>query len=420
MKVSKNLDFILKVIILNILVCFLIFDFCSQIWFPKYNLGGIPTIERLNIYYAFWTTQSNYIVVIYLILTISLQKIYGTQKLLGLEIAVTTYITVTFIVFWFGLLASPDEIGAYRPVNWVSTVVLHLIIPVFMVFNFMTSTGTVYMSIEEFNRFGIFCVCAYPVLYLVFVILRGEFRYVQYGYDFFDKLYSGSGWGELFNVDPSKIGIIDESAKFGSQFYYPYWFLDVHSYVLQYNDGAETVISFWHKEPKWIYVLMSIASCIAITGVFVGVTLGYLTLNNSKYYRWHDLNDVLLSKEEHDYRLAKRKANKFKAIQDRRQVRLHEKVEWVNFKRKLRLIPKEYHEREIAEFKREKNQIWAESLWELEETMIAKKYYKKKFDEMIASLSKKDSEIVLKNIKEAKRYQKLVKKGVTISKVRFE
>lgn len=433
MKISKNFDFTVKVIILNILVAFLIFDFCSQIWFPKYNLGGIPAIERINIYYAFWTTQSNYIVVVYLIFTISLQKIYGTQRMLGLEIAVTTYITVTFIVFWFGLLASPDEIGAYRPINWVSTTVLHLFIPMFMIFNFATSTGNVYMSIEEFNRFGIFCVVAYPVLYLVFVILRGEFRFIQYDEQFFDRIYSyvfdkdgnlitsPSGWDGLFPAGGKTIGIIDADARFASQFYYPYWFLDVHSYSLHYVDESGNLVeSFAHNKPQWMYLLMCIGACLAITGVFVGVTIGYLALNNSKYYRWHTLNDEVLSKEEHDYRMAQRKAARYAARQERIKVRLHDKVEWINFKRKLRLVPKEYHEREIEEFKREKNQIWAEQQWGIEEHNIAKRQYKKVFDDMIAGLSRKDAEAVLKNVKESKRFQKLVRKGVTISKVRFE
>ncbi|QHX35686.1 hypothetical protein STIUS_v1c01310 [Spiroplasma sp. TIUS-1] len=428
MKTSRNLDFTIKVIILNILVAFLIFDFCSQIWLPKYNLGGIPTIERINIYYAFWTTQSNYIVVFYLIFTISLQKIYGTQRLLGLEIAVTTYITVTFIVFWFGLLASPDEIGAYRPINWVSTIVLHLAIPMFMVFNFATSTGNVYMSIEEFNKVGILLVCAYPFLYLIFVMVRGELRFIQYSEAFFEHIYSYNdnntfpGWESLFGPDGVVIGIIDREARFGSQFYYPYWFLDIHKYRLTYNlnsDGTQ-IVSFAHDNPQWTYIVMFVGSCFGIAGVFIGVTLGFLSLNNSKYYRWHTLNDVVLSKEEHDYRMAQRKANRYAAKQERRKVRIHDKVEWLNFKRKLRLIPKEYHEREIEEFKREKNQIWAEQQWGIEEYIIAKRQYKKVFDDMIAGLSKKDSDIVLRNIKEAKRFQKLVKKGVTISKVRFE
>ncbi|WP_339022962.1 hypothetical protein [Spiroplasma endosymbiont of Crioceris asparagi] len=426
MKLTRNTEFSLKFTILIILVMFLVIDFFSQFYFPKKNLVGIPTMERLNIYYAFWTTQTNYIVLVYLILTVCSSQFYGTKKLFGLDLAVTIYITITFIVFWFGLVLSSSEAGAYRPINWFTTVILHLVIPWIMIFTFLNSCGSRYVNLKEFSKFGLGALCAYPIFYLIFILIRGYLRFQMFGPDFYTHIYSSYGpqswWNyNINNEEQAKaFGILNYKKPFSSQMYYPYWFLDINSYVLRHqNSNGDWIVDFDHSRPRIQYILTTVVCVCLITLSVIGLCAINLKINNKKYYSWHDLRGVQITPEEHKYRKIQRKVSLVKMKATRKAEKTTKKIAIKNFKHSLKLMTPEDRKILWAEHKKTEQQVRLEKKWSAQSQALKLKNEEKNLKQIYKNLSRRDVNFVKNNLREAQRYQKLVKKGILVPTTKY-
>ncbi|AUM62957.1 Pr6Pr family membrane protein [Spiroplasma monobiae] len=428
MKLNKDFEFSLKVMVLIILIAFLAFDFVLQVYSPKKNLEGIPAIERINIYYAFFTTQSNYAVVLYLVVALLMRRIYNTKPAFGIEMAMTVYITVTMLVFWFGLLASPDELGAYYPANWVSTIVLHMFIPSIMIGYFMLSCGDNYYSIRKYSKFSLPLTCSYPIGYLIFVMIRGEIRFKYFSPEFFYKIYSTEADGAILestkwfwdNQWTEGAGVINQSQYFTQQMWYPYWFLNIHQFELKFSVGS-TMMPPVSKSigPEWLVISIFILAILAITFLVVNLQFMYLNWNNGKFYRWHDIEGKIISKEEHDYRKKKAKLERYTAIKKAKMKLLHDKTNYKVFLKSIKSLDKKIRNEKRKEYI--KTKILEEKLQraQIKQQKVINKSHKDQIKRFILSLNYKDRPFVKENLREAERYKKLVNRGVLISKPKY-
>ncbi|AGR42439.1 hypothetical protein [Spiroplasma diminutum] len=420
MKLNKDFEFSLKVMVLIALVVFLAFDFVLQVYAPKKNLEGIPTIERINIYYAFFTTQSNYAVVLYLIVALFMRRIYNAKPAFGIELAMTVYITVTMIVFWFGLLASGDEINAYYPSSWVSTIILHIFIPTIMIGYFLLSCGDEYYSPRKHSKFSLPVTCAYPTGYLIFSMVRGEIRFQYYSPNFFSDIYSNDFthpiWKTLWTAEN---GVIEQTRHFSQQMWYPYWFFNIHKYELRYESNGQWNSISENFLPQWAMIIVFIFACISIATLVIGLQFIYLNWNNGKFYRWHDIEGKLITSEEHAYRKKKVKLERSKAKNILKLDRLHNKTKYKVFIKSINSL--ERNQRKIKKDEYIKSQILEQKLKKaaIKKDKAVYKSTKEQVKRFILSINYKDRAFVKENLREAERYKKLVKKGVLIFKPKY-
>lgn len=186
--IKNNKYFFSILALIVVFIAFLITDLVITINFP--NLSAFPHIqnatERLGIYYSYFTTQTNYLVVIYLFFVLIVERVDKKFKLnFNLLLAITVYITVTMFVFWIGLVGDAMESGlqdywslAYA---WVKTVILHLIVPIIMITAFILISGKNKISYKTYYKLYMWLILVYPTLYLTAVMIRGDLRF-QEGY----------------------------------------------------------------------------------------------------------------------------------------------------------------------------------------------------------------------------------------------
>ncbi|WP_339020672.1 Pr6Pr family membrane protein [Spiroplasma endosymbiont of Atherix ibis] len=417
MKLNKDFEFSLKVMVLILLMSFLVLDFVLQIYSPKKTFEGLPTMERLNIYYSFFTTQSNYAVVLYLVAALFMKRIYNSKPVFGIELAMTVYITVTMLVFWFGLLASRDEMDSYYPSNWVSTMVLHLCIPSIMIVYFLLSCGDQYFSYRRYSKFALPLTCTYPVGYLIFAMIRGEIRFNYYSPEFFKKIYSLSSdswfWTNIWSADK---GVIDKSRHFTQQMWYPYWFLNIHKFTLEEKNGTIFSQSTW---PQWFIFFVFAIACFAITFLVVSLQFIYLNWNNKKFYNWHDIEGKLITAEEHAYRKQKAKLKKSTAKNEYKMTLLHKKTAYKVFLKSIKSYPKEERINKIKKIFETRSLEQKIKRASIKQQKVLEKSNKQQIKRFILTLNYKDRPFVKENLREAERYKKLVKKGVIIFKTKY-
>lgn len=334
MKLKKRTEFSLRLVILIIMSGFLIFDLCLTILYPKTNYNGIRTLDRLDIYYAFFTTQTNYMVVLYLIFALFLKRTRNTKMPFGVELAVTTYITITMIVFWVGLLSSSNEAGSYKLPHWISTLTLHLAIPSTMIGHFILSSGDEYHSYLKHSKFNLCTTASYPIGYLAFSMMRGEYRYKNYGPDWFKYIYQYQGGKIIINPEMTQHWDTptQDIIPYTDQMWYPYWFFDMHQYKLEIGDN----VLIDHMQPEWILISIFVVACLAIAALVFGLQYLYLWHNNSKYWRWHDTNSTLLTQEEHDEKILSRKFIKIGIQQQSKLEKIERRKAFNEFKKTLK------------------------------------------------------------------------------------
>ncbi|AOG60772.1 hypothetical protein SHELI_v1c08230 [Spiroplasma helicoides] len=425
MKFNKRAEFSLKLLILIILICFLIFDYFVQVHIPKLNMRGIPTLERLSIYYCYFTTQSNYLVVIFLFYSLFLKQKYDKKVPFGLELGITVYITITMLVFWIGLLSSRDEMWSYTYVHWISTTILHLIIPIVMITNFLLSCGDVYQCPRNHSKFTLYGITAYPLAYLVLIMGRGEFRYRMYGEKFFNDVYEvsngvwhmrpGSVWSQ------SDVGIFGHGMQpYTSQMWYPYWFLNMHNARLGGIDSVTNEYVEWKNyDIPWIMMVgYLVGAVIAITTLVMSLQFFYLYINNKKFYRWHDIDGNILDKEAHDYHLIHRKFTMNQQKVYRKQKEVEKKVEWKLWRQNLKYMS--FTEKIKSLFEMHNQSLLKKRLHAAAVRLERKKKKQEKINlkKWLDTLKTIERAQVIENLKEAKRYQKLVKRGVVIYNIK--
>lgn len=328
----------------------------------------------------------------------------------------TVYITLTMIVFWFGLLASANEIGTYNKANWISTIVLHLLIPSIMIGYFLVSCGDCYHSKRKYSKFALPLTCFYPFAYLIFVMIRGEIRFDIFSPDFYNYIYSNPNSDFWTNVWNSTSGVIKNNVHFTSQMWYPYWFLNIHNYTLSangkiYESNMDTSMT--------LLVFTFIMAFIGITTLVISFQFFYLNFNNDKFYKWHDINGKLITKEEHDYRNKNRKFNQIKFKNEFKKEKIHKKSKFKVFKKTIENLPKDLKILELKKWRKKKDLEEKIRRAYLKQNVINRKTRKSEIKRLIASVNYKDRFIIKENLREAERYKKLVKNGVIVTKSKY-
>ena len=98
-KLSNKANFYIRLSALIMLILFLIIDLITAIYFPMQKFKPLGYGERVSNYYAFFTTESNYMVVIYFCVYLFDSHFRGTKPTFQTRLAVTVYITITMLVF---------------------------------------------------------------------------------------------------------------------------------------------------------------------------------------------------------------------------------------------------------------------------------------------------------------------------------
>ncbi|AKU79382.1 hypothetical protein [Spiroplasma turonicum] len=416
MKINKNLEFSIKFILLISMILFLIFDFLLQMYDPKINMYGIPIYDRIDIYFAYFTTQSNYIVVGYLFIAILYKQIYNKNLSLGVELAITVYITLTMVVFWIGIFSLQGDDDKTNIPNWISTVVLHLIIPLIMIGYFIISCGNFYISFKKHLKFTYVAITCYPLMYLLFILIRGNYRFKQYSPSFFNDIYSNKDhwiWNYFWT---SSNGVIDSNVKYDSQMWYPYWFLNLNSYELKTGDK---IWSTNMNHPYWVTVTLFVIAVFCVASLVTGLQFLYLKINNDKYYSWHDVNDNLLTIEEYKKRKLRIKLIRKENIRILKEMILLNNTKMLMFKKHIKKLPSDAKIETLNYYNKlldaEKYLFYSYR----KKVKLDKQNYKKYIKHLLQNVSFKDRLFVKDNLREAERFKKLIKKGIIISRSQY-
>lgn len=187
--IKNNSYFFSILFLILVFAAFLISDLVLTIYYPDMAgiIGVASATERLSIYFSYFTTQTNYLVVIYLFFILIVERVDKKFKInINLMLAITVYITVTMFVFWTGLIGDIIGSGMHnyqsQAYAWIKTFVLHLIVPVIMITCYVLVSGKNLISYKTYYKLYMWLILVYPVLYLTAVMIRGDLRY-QEGYD---------------------------------------------------------------------------------------------------------------------------------------------------------------------------------------------------------------------------------------------
>ncbi|AOX43812.1 hypothetical protein S100390_v1c04690 [Spiroplasma sp. NBRC 100390] len=237
--IRENKYFFSILTILIIFIAFLITDLVIIIRIPSlFEFSYVKYAnERLGIYYSYFTTQTNYLVVLYLFISLIIIKRDLTFKLnYQLLLAITTYITITMLVFWTGIIGNFIKIGFtdywHMPYSWIKTIVVHLLVPILMILVYIfISSHHELKELKTYHKLYLWLTLIYPVLYLIMVMVRGTIRY---------------------------------NAGFSAETSFPYFFLNYHKYGVGVFIGV---------------VFLILLLCI-------GLQYFYLWINNVQYRRF--------------------------------------------------------------------------------------------------------------------------------------
>ncbi|WP_342254449.1 Pr6Pr family membrane protein [Spiroplasma endosymbiont of Zeiraphera isertana] len=205
LKKRNLIKFIWRLFGLLIISLFLIFDLIITINYP--NAFIVPNVdkptERLAIYYFYFTTQTNYLVLIYLFAFLFESKFKENSKpSFYILLSITIYITITMLVFWIGIISNSQERSKYGTdiYLWFKTIILNLIMPIVMILNFSLSCGRDFYSLKNHHKLYMWFILFYPCFYVVMVMVRGVLRVKQgenintcYPYFFFNYQKYGVG-----------------------------------------------------------------------------------------------------------------------------------------------------------------------------------------------------------------------------------
>lgn len=179
-KISRRASFYIYLSGLIMLFLFLIIDLICAIYFPISVAKELGYGERVSHYYSFFTTQSNYLVAIYFAMLLYYSHFKRTLPIFQVLLAVTVYITITMIVFWVGLFNQVQDIDQYDVYHWINTMILHLVMPIIMIINFITTSGKEKIDIKKWHHNYLWLIGLYPAVYSIVVLIRGHLRYLDH------------------------------------------------------------------------------------------------------------------------------------------------------------------------------------------------------------------------------------------------
>lgn len=199
-KISRRASFYIYLSALIMLFIFLIIDLISAIYFPISVAKSLGYGERVSHYYSFFTTQSNYLVAIYFAMFMYYSHFKKTLPIFQVRLAVTVYITITMIVFWLGIFTQAQDINQYTIYKWINTMILHTVMPIIMIANFVLTSGKEEIIIKKWHHNYLWLIALYPAVYSIVVLIRGHLRFLDqkpsetwYPYFFFN-INQPYGW----------------------------------------------------------------------------------------------------------------------------------------------------------------------------------------------------------------------------------
>lgn len=113
---------------------------------------------------------------------------------------VTVYITMTMLVFWLGLAVQGDIVTNMSVYEWISTFILHTIIPIVMILSYIVTAGDTFYKFETHHKTNYWLICLYPTIYLICILIRGYIRHSDHQPDnnlfpyFFLNFYATNGF----------------------------------------------------------------------------------------------------------------------------------------------------------------------------------------------------------------------------------
>ncbi|WP_368486173.1 hypothetical protein [Spiroplasma sp. DGKH1] len=178
-KWNDKVHFYVRLAALIALSLFLIVDVTLATYDPQPQFRMLSYTERISNYYSFFTTQTNYLVAFYFFLYLFDSKFKNTKPHFVIRLGVTTYITITMLVFWLGLFTQKGQAEQYNTYRWVATVVLHLVMPITMIINYILTTGEYYYPYEKHHKSFLWLIMSYMVAYLIIIVIRGTYRHLE-------------------------------------------------------------------------------------------------------------------------------------------------------------------------------------------------------------------------------------------------
>ncbi|GAA6238494.1 MAG: hypothetical protein SPLM_06120 [Spiroplasma phoeniceum] len=195
---------IYRIIGIMLIFAFLVCDFILALKTKSGIYGQLPSYgERLSHYYSYFTTQTNYLVFIYFIFYLFQKKFKNTKPDFIIRLMVTVYITMTMLVFWLGLAVQGDIVTNMSVYEWISTFILHTIIPIAMILSYIVTAGDTFYKFEIHHKTNYWLICLYPTLYLICILIRGYIWHSDHQPDntlfpyFFLNFYATNGFALL-------------------------------------------------------------------------------------------------------------------------------------------------------------------------------------------------------------------------------
>ncbi|MBE4704087.1 Pr6Pr family membrane protein [Spiroplasma platyhelix] len=161
-------------------------------------------------FFSYFTIQTNIFVALWFLLSAIFHSQEGkkTSKWFGpyMALGVTTFITITGLIYNTMLLPTQINITGFS--FWFTSVVEHMIVPIVMIVYFLAFMNKEKGSVLETKKFlkeKLVIFYVYPIVWLVTMLIRGEFRYnagKAFAYQYFfinihTKSYGLAGWAWL-------------------------------------------------------------------------------------------------------------------------------------------------------------------------------------------------------------------------------
>ncbi|WP_348734991.1 Pr6Pr family membrane protein [Spiroplasma endosymbiont of Ammophila pubescens] len=127
---------------------------------------------------SFFTTQSNFLVLIWFVIAIICHRQEGIIKLLKtyLSLSVAVYITVTCLIYNFVLLPAilKNKDLMWGPLKWTEQIILHAVVPVLtIIYIVIFANQSPLVLTKQFYRQKLGWYFIYPILYGVYGVIKG-------------------------------------------------------------------------------------------------------------------------------------------------------------------------------------------------------------------------------------------------------
>ncbi len=251
-KFSRRTTFYIYLSALIMMFIFLVVNLVTAIWIPNTVARELSYGERVSYHYSLFTTQSNYLVVFYF--AFYLYTLYSNKSSPSfvIRLAMTVYISITMLIFWSGIITHAYMHEDYSAYNWVSTIILHLIMPIIMISSFIITSGKEQILVKRWHHKYLWLIAIYPALYSIINLVRGYIRFLDH--------------------KPAET-------------WYPYFFFN------------------FNQRYGWLIVSSAI---IVIFGLVFSLQYLYIWINNLRFKRWQNKETRL----EVDYQKALTKVDK--------------------------------------------------------------------------------------------------------------